>query len=72
MTIDVKAKYISKVEVLGVCPKGAQLKVWTMPNVKDDEGNAIQIRGSVDPLMLGFNLTSGGGVYLREEDVERV
>ena len=70
MTIDVKAKYKATKEVLGVCPKGTPLKVWTKPNEKDAAGNAIQVTGATDPSMLGFNLVSGGGVFLKEEDVE--
>jgi len=65
MSIDAKANYISKVEVLGICPKGTKLKVWT---VKDNDNVHQPKIGATG--RYGFNLPNGGGVFLAESDVE--
>lgn len=65
MSIDAKANYKSKVEVLGICPKGTKLKVWTE---KDDKGVPQPKVGKTG--MNGFNLTNGGGVFFNADDVE--
>ena len=66
MTIDVKKSYKAKKPILGICPVGTKLKVWTKPNSDPEEA----MTGVVTPEMIGFNLVSGGGCFFLPEDVE--
>ena len=62
MTIDLNKTYIAKKAILGMCPVGTRLTPWAT--------NKVLKVGAVDPDMIGFNMVTGGGCFLKEEDVE--
>ena len=64
--IETSKDYVAKKEILGICPVGTKLKVWTKPNTDPTE----MMTGAVNPEMVGFNLPSGGGCFFLPEDVE--
>ena len=61
MNIDIHKSYKTTVEILGICPKGTRVK----PANQDGE---LKMGVSGETCM--FNLTNGGGVYLKDTEVE--
>ncbi len=63
MAIEKGKDYITLVEVKGIAPKGTKVKPWMVDDGKTNK------RGESGETY-GFNLTGGGGFFLKEDEVE--
>lgn len=66
MSIEKGKDYITLVEVKGIAPKGTKIKPWT---VKKGNGPETEIVKGKSGDTFGFNLVSGGGIFLKEDEV---
>lgn len=66
MKIEIGTKYKSLIEIIGICPVGAPLTVWTDKAADGKTIPRVGISGKN-----GFTLISGGGVFFDAKDVEK-